>query len=55
MKTMLITIQTAKPRNPLVAPSLKRKSGVHRVSGGAQRRQARMHLKREIQRLKESP
>ncbi len=55
MKTTLITMKTAKPRNPLVAPSLMRKSGAHRASGGALRQQARTRLMREIERLKESP
>lgn len=55
MKTILMTLKTARPRNPLVAPSFNRKAGSHRASGGALRRQAQMHLRREVQRLKESP
>jgi len=55
MKTIRMTLATAKPRNPLVAPSLQRKAGCHRASGGALRRQARDQLRREVERLKPSP
>ena len=55
MKTILMTLKTAKPRNPLVAPSLQRKAGSHRASGCALRQQATRHLQREVERLKESP
>ncbi len=37
---MKLTLKTPKPRNPLVAPSLQRKAGVHRTGGGACRQQA---------------
>ena len=45
---MKITGQTSKPRNPLVAPSLQRKAGPHRASGGAHRQRARVTLRREL-------
>jgi hypothetical protein len=35
---MKITIPSTKPRNPLVVPSLSRRAGAHRRSGGGQRR-----------------
>jgi hypothetical protein len=44
-----LIVKTAKPRNPLVAPSLRRKAGRH--GPGAQRQQAQAALRREVQRL----
>jgi hypothetical protein len=55
MKTNLMTLKSAKPRNPLVAASFRRKAGPHRASGGALRQQARLRLQREVERLRESP
>jgi len=54
-KPMKLSLKTLKPRNPLVAPSLQRKSGSHRSPGGAVRQQARAALRREIDRLRPSP
>jgi hypothetical protein len=48
---MKLIVKTSKPRNPLVAPSLRRKAGSHRASAGAQRRQATVALRRELERL----
>jgi hypothetical protein len=48
---MKLIVKTSKPRNPLVAPSLRRKAGSHRASAGAQRRQATVQLRRELERL----
>lgn len=55
MKTLKLTLETSKPRNPFVVASLRRKAGDHRASGGALRRQAKAALRREIERLKPSP
>ena len=52
---MKLTLKTPKPRNPLVAPSLQRKAGSHRPSGGASRQQAAAALRREVERLRPSP
>jgi len=52
---MKMTLQIPKPRNPLVAPSLQRKAGRHRASGGASRQQAQAALRREVERLRPSP
>jgi len=52
---MRLILKTLKPRNPLVAPSLQRKAGSHRPSGGASRQQARAALRREVERLRPSP
>lgn len=48
---MKLILETSKPRNPLVAPSLQRKAGSHRKSGGAHRQQAHAALRRELDRL----
>jgi hypothetical protein len=48
---MKLIVKTSKPRNPLVAPSLQRKAGSHRASGGAQRQRAAASLRRELDRL----
>jgi hypothetical protein len=55
MKSIPMTLKTPKPRNPLVAPSLQRKAGSHRATGGASRQQARAALRREVDRLRPSP
>jgi hypothetical protein len=52
MKTLQITLESAKPRNPFVAPSRARRAGVHRPRGGALRAQARTALRQEL--LRES-
>ena len=52
---MKLTLKTLKPRNPLVAPSLQRKAGSHRPSGGSRRQQAGAALRREVERLRPSP
>lgn len=48
---MKLIVKASKPRNPLVAPSLKRKAGSHRASGGTRRQQAHAALRRELDRL----
>jgi hypothetical protein len=50
-----ITAKTLKPRNPLVGPSLFRKSGSHAPSGRGQRQQAQQALRRELKALDPSP
>ena len=45
---MKLTIQTPKPRNPLVAASLRRRAGAHTESAGARRQQARSAMRREL-------
>jgi hypothetical protein len=52
---MKLIVKTPKPRNPLVAPSLQRKAGSHRASGGTSRQQAHSALRLEIERLRPSP
>lgn len=52
---MKLTLVSRKPRNPLVAPSLQRKAGSHRIAGGASRQQARAALRREVERLPSGP
>jgi len=52
---MKLTLKNPKPRNPLVAPSLQRKAGPHRTSGGASRQQALSALRREVGRQRPSP
>jgi len=43
-----LQIKALKPRNPLVAPALKRQAGAHRSAHNAhaQRQQARLELRR---------
>ena len=48
-----ITVQTPKPRNPLVAASRMRRAGSHRCVGGAVRQQARRALRHELERLQD--
>jgi hypothetical protein len=45
---MKFVIAPAKPRNPLVAPALRRRAGSHRSSGKALRQQSRQTLRREL-------
>ena len=49
--TQTLTIPHSKPRNPLVAASLKRLAGAHRVSAGGQRQSERRALRQELTRL----
>lgn len=48
---MKITLTPLKPRNPLVAPALRRRAGSHRPDGRSQRQQAGRVLQRELSRL----
>ena len=43
------------PRNPCVAPAMRRAAGSHRPGNGALRQQARQALRQELQRWKPSP
>jgi hypothetical protein len=52
---MKITLNTLKPRNPLVAASRRRLAGPHRSGTGAQRQQAKAGLRQEVARLRLSP
>lgn len=52
---MKLILKTLKPRNPLVAPCLRRLAGAHRAGIGACRQQARRALRQEIERLRPSP
>lgn len=52
---MKFTVKTAKPRNPMVAPALRRRAGAHGPSTGALRQQARHALRGELERLRHSP
>jgi hypothetical protein len=45
---MKFILKSAKPRNPLVAASLRRLAGSHRPRGGALRQQAITAMRREI-------
>ena len=45
---MKITVNTRKPRNPLVAPAHFRRAGQHRPRGGSMRQQASRALRREL-------
>jgi hypothetical protein len=45
---MKFTIATAKPRNPLVAPSRMRQAGRHASGDKAQRQRGRDELRREL-------
>jgi hypothetical protein len=54
-KPIVMTVTARKPRNPFVVASLRRKAGAHGVAGGAARRQARVALRREVDRLELSP
>lgn len=53
---MKLCIEKKKPRNPLVAPSLRRKAGPHRQGKHARRIAEAVALRRELDRLiKPSP
>lgn len=52
---MKITLKTAKPRNPLVAPAHFRRAGAHRPGGRFARQEGRRMLQRELDRMKPSP
>lgn len=45
---MKLTIATAKPRNPLVAPARMRQAGRHGAGDKAQRQRGRHELRREL-------
>jgi hypothetical protein len=45
---MKITINTSKPRNPLVTACLHRRAGLHRRETGASRQLAKRELQREL-------
>jgi hypothetical protein len=45
---MKITLNTTKPRNPLVAMCLHRHAGAHRRGTGASRQLAKRELQREL-------
>lgn len=46
-----LILQRPLPRNPLVAAARFRQAGAHRTDTGAERRQAQMTLRREIEHL----
>jgi len=46
---MNFTIRTPKPRNPLVAASLRRHAGAHQRCQGAERQQSKREMLRELQ------
>lgn len=50
---MKLIVKSAKPRNPLVAPSLMRTAGAHRR--GSHRQQSQRLLRRELDALRHSP
>lgn len=52
---MKITVNTLKPRNPLVALARLRSAGSHRSGGRAMRQQGRRSLQRELDHMKQSP
>ncbi|HLL19702.1 MAG TPA: hypothetical protein VK439_13055 [Rubrivivax sp.] len=52
---MTMTLKTAKPRNPFVAAALRGAAGAHRAGTAARRQQARQALRRESDRLRQSP
>ena len=52
---MKITLNTLKPRDPLVASARFRKAGGHRTAGGGQRQESSRALRRELDRMKHSP
>lgn len=43
-----LKLPAPRPRNPLVAPALKRKAGSHRKSESATRRAEKMALKKQL-------
>ena len=52
---MKLIVRTPRPRNPLVAPSRRRKAGAHRSRSDTDRRQAERALQRELARLEQGP
>ena len=50
---MKLILKTAKPRNPLVAPSRRRAAGAHRQRDA--RQAAQRSLRAELQHLRHSP
>ena len=50
---MKITVNTRKPRNPLVASAHFRRAGEHRPRGGSMRQQAGRALRRELDHFKQ--
>ena len=52
---MKITVKTAKPRNPLVAPAHFRRAGSHRPGSRFARQEAQRLLQRELAQMKYSP
>ncbi len=52
---MKITVNTRKPRNPLVALARFRRAGSHQSTARANRQQAARSLQRELERSKHSP
>ena len=49
---MKLSLKTIKPRNPFVAPALRRQAGAHQAGAGARRQQGRHELRRELDRLR---
>jgi hypothetical protein len=45
---MKFIVPTIKPRNPLVAASLRRRAGTHARCGGALRQQSKRDMQREL-------
>jgi hypothetical protein len=52
---MKLIVKSAKPRNPLVAPSLRRRAGAHRAATGSMRQRAKQALRRELEPARPSP
>jgi hypothetical protein len=52
---MKITMKTLKPRNPLVAPALFRRAGMHQPGSRFARQEGRRALQRELSQMKHSP
>jgi len=50
---MKITVNTRKPRNPIVAHAQFRRAGSHQPGGRSQRQQAGRSLKRELEQMKQ--
>ncbi len=50
---MKITVDTRKPRNPLIALARFRRAGSHRPGGRSQRQQAGRSLQRELSQMKQ--
>ena len=46
-----LIVKASKPRNPLVAAARFRQSGQHGAGAGAERREGRQALKRELSKL----